>query len=191
MTGGRNEPGLGSRRKERGSERPKPRASGSSPDSAGAWVHFIIPTFALFLETHLTSWGHPRAEKGKRAEENHVSRTSGSRKQNREWRQVEPQLSGPQPTAAHLSSPTPTHRDQGSGPLPRFQLSPPYLLHLSTCSLKHPDALPCPPWLGHPPLSRVSSAPGLPVSSAATSLASASVRPTTQQSSVLPCRSKG
>ena len=99
--------------------------------------------------------------------------------------------SEPQPTATHLSSPSPIHRDQGSSPLPHSQLFRPYLLYLTTCSLKHPDALPCPPQLRYPPLSRVSSAPGLPVNSAATSLASASVRPTTQQSFVSPCRSKG
>ena len=33
--------------------------------------------------------------------------------------------SGPQPTAAHLSSPTLTHRDQGSAPFPA-SLTPPF-----------------------------------------------------------------
>lgn len=37
-----------------------------------------VPAFMLSLPTHLTSRGQPRAEKGKRAEENQVSRTSGS-----------------------------------------------------------------------------------------------------------------
>lgn len=45
----------------------------------------VVPTFMLSLLAHLTSWGQPRAEKGKRAEENQVSRTSGSGRQNREW----------------------------------------------------------------------------------------------------------
>lgn len=94
----------------------------------------------------LTCWGQPREEKGKRAEENHVSRTSGSAKQN------------PQPARS----------------------APP-----------SPPASPTPPLPGRPsPRSRVSSAPGLPVSSAAASLASASVRPTTQQSSPWPCRTR-
>lgn len=122
---------------------------------------------------HLTSWGQPKAEKGKRAEENHVSRTSGSGKQNRKRRRLEPQLLDPQTTAAHLSSPTPT-------------------LTFPTLPLQDPGYLSSLPRLRHSPLSRVSSAPGLPVSSAATSLASASVRPTTQQSSLSPCgTSKG
>lgn len=89
--------------------------------------------------------------------------------------------SGPQPTAAHLSSPTLTHRDQGSAPFPA-SLTPPFP---PQCLLPPP-----PPPVEYPPLSRVSSAPGLPVNSAATSLASASVRPTTQECSVSPCRSK-
>lgn len=42
-------------------------------------LHLYLPSVA---RQGLTCWGQPREEKGKRAEENHVSRTSGSAKQN-------------------------------------------------------------------------------------------------------------
>lgn len=133
----------------------------------GPSISLAIPTFTLFHSARLTSWGQPREEKGKRAEENHVSRTSGSGKRNRKWRQLELQLQGAQPAAAH--------RPPGPTSIPTYISK--------TQAPSQPR---------HSPLCRVSSAPGLPVSAAATSLASASVRPTTQQSSLSACStSKG
>lgn len=70
-----------------------------------------------------------------------------------EWgmRTIGTSASEPQPTATHLSSPSPTHRDQGSSPLPHSQLSRPYLLYLSTCSLSTQTPSPALPSSGtHP-----------------------------------------
>lgn len=112
----------------------------------------------------------------------------------KEWRQLEPWLLGPQTTAATIlgQPPPPETRAVPFGSIPNFP-DPTFSIS-GSAPLKGPDAqsptpLYIPPQLRHSPLSRASSAPGLPVSSAATSLASASDRPTTQQSSS-PCKSR-
>lgn len=127
----------------------------------GPSISLATPTFTLFHSARLTSWGQPREEKGKRAEENHVSRTSGSGKRNRKWRQLEAQLQGAQPAAAHRPpgpTPTPTcgsktqgppspgtHPSAGSAPPPLSPSVLQLLLWPQPLSARPPNSPPCQP----------------------------------------------
>lgn len=186
MTGGRTEQGLGSRRKKRNNERPSPvpAALFEALGGGGGRCPLHQPHLhSLSLQPHLL--GPAQGSKGKK------SRREPCVQDIRIWETEQGTRTGGTSSPPLCTFPAPTSPPPAqttirpSDPFSTF-LTPPPLPQ--DPPLRGPATLPCPPQPRHSPLCRVSCVPGFPVSSAAIFLASASVRPTTQQSSLSPYR---